>query len=196
MIIDCSQSRPAKTVFNQIAALSCTLLFVFFFPPRDSFTSETQALVLQKNKTLNNIVFSINNAKEIDSDAVSTLVVYEAINYRRRVLTSLVAYSVGMPHSFRFIDSPHLSDHFIAISEFTGGASCCIYTHVFSTSPSFSVIISGEQGVSFPAKGIVRISRNRPGVDHAKYANCCRPQRIYTYQLTEDGLQLIGESGD
>ena len=173
--------------------LSCAMLLFFVVLENSLLAIENNVLLVQQNKTVNGITFSITNAKVLDSDAVSTLVVYKKVNYKRQVLDVVVAYSVGMPNSFYFIENQYLSDHFIAIHEFTGGGSCCEYTHIFSIKPIFSKLLSQERGVSFVSTDTIRISRDRPGVDHSKYANCCRPQRVYLYTLTGNGLQLISE---
>ena len=88
--------------------LSCAMLLFFVVLENSLLAIENNVLLVQQNKTVNSITFSITNAKVLDSDAVSTLVVYKKVNYKRQVLDVVVAYSVGMPNSFYFIENQYL----------------------------------------------------------------------------------------
>ena len=104
--------------------LSCAMLLFFVVLENSLLAIENNVLLVQQNKTVNGITFSITNAKVLDSDAVSTLVVYKKVNYKRQVLDVVVAYSVGMPNSF------YCSNPLVKTMDFQSKAFSKILRHV------------------------------------------------------------------
>lgn len=175
-------------------------LLLFFFSTVILLASNNNENNLkQTNITKNGITFSINNSVVLDSDTKSYFVVYQRMkksrySYEDKILDTKISYSYGIPSSFKFRKFEQLDKNFVAVQEWTGGGSCCVYIHIYATKPEFKKIFTYDGDIlKFVGKNTIKSFEDRDDVDLSKYPNCCRPQKVKEIQLTPNGTKVLKE---
>ena len=171
-----------------------TLVLIFILASLSLNAKENYDLV-QQSIQKNGITFLINNSKYLDNDTVSSVVITKKENrFKSQVLETLISYGIGNPNSFKIRTFDKLSSNFVAIQEWTGGGSCCVYIHIYSTYPKFKKVFTykGDR-LKFINQDTILSYEDRTDIDTSSYPLCCIPQKIKEVKLNPGGIKVLKE---
>ena len=93
-------------------------------------------------------VYDFHPNKDVEGDHYfrdyeDMILVVRRVGEREVLYANAFGY-LGGATSAKFIESDDLSEQFVIVQEWTGGASCCYVHHVFTTAPEFKMLLERD----------------------------------------------------